>query len=353
MKPRLEKHRGFAWKVSRRLVRVRGWNDRKNKIPSYPAFLPLCSSLCPLQHRWKKKLSRRILLSDEHFFYRCLNRYRNLPPFRQFENPSFPHQIDRLIIYCYYYYYYTNFNLKDIKRNLSNRRLCIREINIKLTLFVNRYINIANITITIKHSKVLPYSHLVNRSEITRRSARWRGKRKSWFINFKSDQVVPSWIGCESAREPFIHHSAEIRELVREPRLRRFPFSRFHFRVSGRAVNRDTPFLRVSTSLAEDTRPFSAAPQGPSLNERLLTPCSQKRARRGVTNGVPAAFWPVECRTTPHAARLIGLVIVSSLGEMKWNESDCRSAFRLARLSYGTCYQRRRFFGRCENFDRI
>lgn len=96
------------------------------------------------------------------------------------------------------------------------------------------------------------------------------------------------------------------------------------------------PFLRVSTSLAEDTRPFSAAPQGPSLNERLLTPCSQKRARRGVTNGVPAAFWPVECRTTPHAARLIGLVIVSSLGEMKWNESDCRSAFRLARLSYGT-----------------
>lgn len=82
-------------------------------------------------------LEKEAIEEDEHFFYRCLNRYRNLHPFRQFENPSFPHQIDRLIIYCYCYYY-TNFNLKDIKRNLSNRRLCIREINIKLTLFVNR-----------------------------------------------------------------------------------------------------------------------------------------------------------------------------------------------------------------------
>lgn len=88
----------------------------KNKIPARiqlsSGFVLLCAGSSNIVGR--KKLSRRriLLLSDEHFFYRCLN--RNLCLFRQFENRSLLHQIDRLIIY----YYYTNFNLKDIRKDL-------------------------------------------------------------------------------------------------------------------------------------------------------------------------------------------------------------------------------------------
>lgn len=134
-----------------------------------------------------------------------------------------------------------------------------------------------------------------------------------------------------STREPFIHHSWPRFERWGFTSLSFFaaPFSSFRPRGQSRSPS---PFsARVHILGRGHTRPSSAAPQGPLLNERLLTPWPslfpETRARRGVTNGVPAAFWPVECRTTPHAARLIGSVIVSSVGETKRNRLTTFSPF--------------------------
>ena len=99
---------------------------------------------------------------------------------------------------------------------------------------------------------------------------------------------------------------------------------RGRFQVSGRPANRDIPFpRRCVLGRAQGLREHTLSIRRPkgrwmsvwSPTLPLTNPLVQERARSAITNGVPAgrpAFWPVEYRMTPHTARLIALVIVSS-----------------------------------------